>query len=118
MRVLALVLLASCAPVVQPASLPQLRIDDTLQGHVVSRGAAEVIVTKRLQDKKACDARVTDCETKTKVLTFERDQQKKRADGNAWWSTYGPGLLGAGIPSAFLTGVAIALLVLRSVLGF
>jgi hypothetical protein len=111
-RFVAFVVLASCAPVVAPASLPLLKIDPSLKGAVLSREAAEAVATKRLQYEAWCDQRVTDCETTNKILRRDRDEQRARADRHVWWSTYGPGLLGGGIAASFLAGVALTLAIL------
>jgi hypothetical protein len=83
-RVVAIALLCSCAPAVTqtPSSLPFVRIDTTLTGHVMSRDAAIVVATRRIEDKKQCDARIVDCEAKVQSEQKARASETARADRN------------------------------------
>jgi hypothetical protein len=105
---IALLLLCSCAPAVTaiPSSLPYVRVDATLPGAVMSRDAAIVVVSKRIDDKKTCDARVTDCETRTRQAEYERDQDRKIAKRHAFWGEWGPTVLLTAIVSALAAGFA------------
>ncbi len=84
MRALACIVLCSCAPTVvrSPSSLPFVRVDPALSGHVMSRDAAIVIASKRIEDKNECDARVTDCEAKAKGIAKALAAETQRADSN------------------------------------
>lgn len=111
MRAIAALLLCSCAPAVTaiPSSLPFVRTDPSLSGHVMSRDAAIVIAKIRIDDKKKCDASAIDCAAEKLILRFRAEQADKQAQMTTWWRTYGPGLLGGGIVTSFLAGAATAL---------
>ncbi len=108
MKWVALLLLTCCAPVVtvNPSSLPYVRVDEDLPGAVMSPDAAKTFIKKRIDDKKMCDARVTDCETRATQAEHERDEQTKIAKTNGWWRNWGPALLLTGIVSALAAGFA------------
>jgi len=100
---IALALLTCCAPAVTaiPSSLPHVRVDETLPGAVMSKDAAIVIVSKRIDEKTKCDARVTDCETRALTAEHGRDEAVKLAQQHAWWGTWGP--------TAVLTAALVAI---------
>jgi hypothetical protein len=102
-RAAALLLLASCAPVVAPSSLPFVTIDDSIPGAKVSRQAAEVWVIKRKQDAATCDARVTDCETRAKIAEYDAEEQRRVAGKAVFWQRWGPPL----VVTSTLTGAAV-----------
>ena len=110
MRLL-LILLCSCAPVVTaiPSSLPYVRVDPELQGAVISRDAAIVVATKRIEDKARCASSMADCTARATSAEQALAEQTKRADNNAWLATYWPGFLvvtavvfaGSGLAAGF-----------------
>ena len=112
MRVIALLLIASCAPAVTaiPSSLPYVRVDESLPGAVVSRDAAIAILSRQEHAKAQCNAKVIDCEARVKLMQNQRDSELRRADANAWWSVHGPGLFGAGVGVSVVIGVVVGLL--------
>ena len=109
MRILALTCLCSCAPVVTaiPSSLQYVRVDDTLAGAVVSREAAIAILSRQELKAAQCRAREIDCEARVQT---QRDSETKRANENAWWSVYGPGLFGGGVAVSFIIGGVVGVL--------
>lgn len=112
MRILALICLCSCAPVVTaiPSSLPYVRVDDTLAGAVVSREAAIAILSRQELKAAQCRAREIDCEARVRTMQTQRDSETKRANENAWWSIYGPGLFGGGVAVSFIVGGVVGVL--------
>lgn len=112
MRILALICLCSCAPVATaiPSSLPYVHIDGSLAGSVVSREAAIAILSRQEMKAAQCRAREIDCEARLKTMQTQRDSETKRANENAWWSIYGPGLFGGGVAVAFIVGGVVGVL--------
>lgn len=112
MKIAALLLLCSCAPVVTaiPSSLPYVFVDESLTGAVVSRDAAIAILSRQEQTKAKCEARAIDCEARVRTMQIQRDSEAKRANENAWWSIYGPGLSGAIGAISFVVGGVVGVL--------
>lgn len=104
MKVVAAMLLISCAPVATsaPASLPYVRIERTLSGPVCSREAAETIAILRSREREAAVKDMISCQGETKSAMAVAEQQTKRASVNAWWGTWGGVFLFLGV----LTGLA------------
>lgn len=110
MRVVALLLLCSCAPVATtiPSSLPYVRLDPSLTGAVISREAAIAVASRRIDDKAKCDIRVSDCQTRLQSAEQALAEQTKRADSAVWWRVWGPGLV-TGTSSAAIVAIGVLL---------
>lgn len=109
MRVVALALLCSCAPVVAPApsSLPFVRIDPALTGHVMSRDAAIVIADKRIDDKLRCDGRVADEQAATSGCKKALATETARADRNQRFTSIAIVITVIAALAAFGTGFGL-----------
>lgn len=112
MKVLALLLLCSCAPVVTgiPSSLPYVQVDDTIDGVRVSRQAAIAILARQEKAAAKCATEAIDCKARASVLQSQRDSETKRADRNEWWAVNGPGLFGAGVAVSAIVGAVVGVL--------
>lgn len=102
MRAIACIALMACAP--QAASLPWVRIDNTLSGDVCSRDAAIIIAQKREQERGEWKKQIITCDER-----FEAADAKARQA--QWWQVNAPWLIvGGAIVSAavgFVAGFAI-----------
>ena len=111
MRVVALLLLCSCAPVAVatpiPSSLPYVRLDESLPGAVVSREAAVAILMRQERAKAACKAQAIECEARAEIARLALAEQTMRANKAAWWSTWGPVLLLSGILGSLAAGFGV-----------
>ena len=110
MKVIALLLLVSCAPAATaiPSSLPYVHIDPELTGAVISREGAIAVAGHRIEDKAKCDTMIADREARIQSAEQALVEQTKRADKSAWWDTWGPGLV-AGTSSAAIVAIAVLL---------
>lgn len=106
MKTLALVLLCSCAPqlAATPASYPFVEVDESLEGSRVSRSAAIALLAMRAEAEAECTAKAIDCESRAKVALVKLDSETRRANTNAWWAIYGPGLFGCGVVVSAILG--------------
>lgn len=92
MKVVAMLLLCSCAPVVTaiPASLPLVTIDETLQGPLMSREAAEVIAQRRALERAKWAKEVVDLTALKTIAESNLELETNRANSATWWPVYGP----------------------------
>jgi hypothetical protein len=81
-KALALMLLCSCAA--QPASLPYVRVDPSLQGAVVSRKAAETIAELRIRERTVFEQQVADANQRTQVAEARERHNSWMADNWPW----------------------------------
>lgn len=108
MRAIALMLVCSCAPMAAsaPSSIPWVRVDRSLSGSVCSREAAEAMAMRREGDRLNADRILIDCEARGDAARAESKENKRRADSNAWWGSYGGLLVLVGIIGGIATGFA------------
>lgn len=94
MKAIALILLCSCAA--QPASLPYVRVDPSLQGAVVSRKAAETIVELRIRERAVFEQQVADANQRTQVAEAKQKSNAWMADNWPWMAAV-LGVVAAGL---------------------